>query len=126
MKRFAPMLLLALPFVVALVPEAAHPTRAIDVTLSRHAFSPARVEVRLGERVRLNVTSVDGTHGVQVKALGLNAVVRDGKTVTVELTPTEAGTFEIECSEYCGRGHGRMRARLIVTRDTSTQIRGER
>ena len=118
MKRFAPTLLLALPFVVALVPEAAHSTMAIDVTLSRHAFSPDRVEVRLGERVRLNVTSVDGTHGFQVKALGLNAVIRDGKTVTVELTPREAGTFEITCSEYCGRDHRRMRARLIVTPGT--------
>ena len=118
MKRFAPTLLLALPFVVALAPEAARSTRTIDVTLSRYAFSPDRIEVGLGERVRLNVTSVDGTHGFQVKALALNARIRDGKTVTVELTPKEAGTFEIECSEYCGRGHGRMRARLIVTPGT--------
>jgi heme/copper-type cytochrome/quinol oxidase subunit 2 len=35
--------------------------------------------------------------------------------VTVELTPTEIGTFEISCSTYCGRGHGRMKASLIVT-----------
>jgi len=35
--------------------------------------------------------------------------------MTVELTPKEAGTFEITCSEYCGSGHGRMKAWLIVT-----------
>jgi heme/copper-type cytochrome/quinol oxidase subunit 2 len=39
----------------------------------------------------------------------------DGRTVTVELTPTEVGTFGIICSKYCGRGHGRMKALLIVT-----------
>jgi len=45
------------------VHEAAHSTRTIDVKLSRYAFSAERIEVRLGEPVRLNVVSVDGTHG---------------------------------------------------------------
>jgi len=115
MKRFAPTLLLALPFVVALAPQAADSTPTIDVTLSRYAFSPERIEVLLGERVRLNVVSADATHGFRVKELGLNArIPADGRTVTVELTPKEAGTFEINCSEYCGTGHRRMRAWLIV------------
>jgi heme/copper-type cytochrome/quinol oxidase subunit 2 len=51
-----------------------------------------------------------------VKALGLNTgIPADGRAVIVELTPTKAGTFEINCSTYCGRGHGRMKASLIVT-----------
>jgi cytochrome c oxidase subunit II len=115
-KRFGPMLFLALPFLVALAPEAVDSTRTIDVTVSRYAFSPERIEVQLGERVRLNVVSVDVTHGFQVKALGLNASVpAGGRTVTLELTPMEIGTFEINCSKYCGRGHGRMKASLVVT-----------
>src|SRR5512134_2485958 len=67
MKRFGPALLLALPFVVVLAPHAADPTRTIDITLSRHAFSPQRIEVLLGEPVRLNLVSADGTHGFQVR-----------------------------------------------------------
>jgi cytochrome c oxidase subunit 2 len=114
--RFGPMLLLALPFLVALVPEAVDTTRTIDVTVSRYAFSPERIEVRVGERIRLNVVSVDGTHGFQVKALGLNAAIpAGGRTVPPELTPREVGTFAINCSEYCGRGHRSMQASLIVT-----------
>ena len=67
------------------------------VTVSRYAFSPERIEVRVGERVWLNVVSVDGAHGFQVKALGLNAgIPADGRTLTVELTPKEVGTFEIQ------------------------------
>src|SRR5688572_1373021 len=112
------MLLLALPFVVALALEAG-PIRTIDVTLSRYAFSPERIEVRVGEVVRLNVVSADGTHGFQVKELGLNAQIpAGGKPVTIELTAREAGTFRIRCSEYCGRGHGGMTATLIVTPGT--------
>jgi cytochrome c oxidase subunit 2 len=118
MKRFAPTLLLALPIVVALAPSAAA-TRTIDVRLSRYAFSPERIVLRLGERVSLNLVSVDGAHGFQVKELGLNArIPAGGRTVTVELTPKEAGTFEIKCSEYCGSGHGRMKGWLIVTSGT--------
>jgi cytochrome c oxidase subunit 2 len=118
MKRFAPTLLLAIPFVVGLAPQAMDTTRTIEVTLSRFTFSPERIEVPLGERVRLSIVSTDGTHGFQVKALGLNArVPGGGKRTAVDLTPKEAGTFEITCSEYCGSGHRRMRASLIVTPD---------
>jgi heme/copper-type cytochrome/quinol oxidase subunit 2 len=94
-------LLLTIPFVGAQAPVPAEPTRNIDVTLSRYAFSPERIEVRLGERVWLNVVSVDGAHGFQVKELGLNALTpARGRTVRVELTAKEVGTFQIACSEY--------------------------
>lgn len=90
--------------------------RTVDVALSRYAFSPERIEVRVGEPIRLNIVSTDGTHGFQVKALGLNVRIppRAG-AVTVDLTPREAGTYRIGCSEYCGSGHSRMQGWLIVT-----------
>ena len=116
MKRFASMLLLACPLVVTLALEAAVSARTIDIRLSRHGFSPERIEVRLGERVRLNVASIDGTHGFRVRALGLNArIPDDGRTVTLLLTPRETGTFQITCSESCESGHSRMTDSLVVT-----------
>jgi cytochrome c oxidase subunit II len=115
-KRIGPTLLLALPFLVATVPEVVDSTRAVDVTVSRYEFSPKRIEVRAGERIRLNVVSVDGTHGFRVKGLGLKvSIPASGKTVPLEFTPTEVGKFAIDCSEYCGRGHRSMQALLIVT-----------
>src|SRR5687767_10960422 len=119
LRLFRPTLLLALPFAVALAPQAADSTRTIDVTLSRYTFSPERIEVVLGEPVRLNVVSADGTHGFRVKELGLNVrIPPGGKTVTVELTPKKAGVFTITCSEYCGSGHTRMKGSLVVTPGT--------
>ena len=115
MKRFLPTLLLALPFIVALAPAVADSPRTIEITLSRYAFSPAQIQVGLGERVRLNVTSIDGEHGFQVKQLGVDVAIPAGRTVMLDLMPTEAGIFEIQCSGYCGRGHRRMKARLVVT-----------
>ena len=116
MKRLVTTLLLAFFVLVAPPPEAADSIRTIDVTLARYTFSPERIEVRLGERVRLNVVSMDGAHGFRLEELGLNArIPAGGKSVTVALTPKQAGTFAISCSEYCGIGHGRMKAWLIVT-----------
>ena len=106
-----------LTLLVALV--QARPTdsiRTVDVALSRYAFSPERIEVRVGEPVRLHIFSTDGTHGFQVKALGLNVRIPAHATaVTVDLTPREAGSYRISCSEFCGSGHSRMQAWLIVT-----------
>jgi cytochrome c oxidase subunit II len=102
-------------FVLGVRGRATDSARTVDVVLSRYAFAPERIEARVGEPLRLNVVSVDGTHGFQVKALGLNVrIPARGKPVTIELTPREAGTFRIGCSEYCGSGHSRMQAWLIV------------
>ena len=115
-KRFGPTLLLALPFLVTLIPEAIDSTRTIDVTVSRYTFSPERIEVRVGERLRLNVVSVDGASGFHVKALGLNAAIpASRRAVTLELTPREVGTFTISCSGHCGGGRRCTEASLIVT-----------
>ena len=109
--------MLLLPVLLALVQvRTTDPIRTVDVALSRYAFSPERIEVHVGEPVRLNVVSTDGTHGFEVKALGLK--VRGPKrdaAVTVDLTPREAGKYRISCSEYCGTGHSRMQAWLIVS-----------
>lgn len=108
---------LLLPVLIAVVEaRTTDGIRTVDVTLSRFAFSPQRIEARVGEPIRLNVVSTDGTHGFQVKALRLNVRVPAGGTVaTLDLTPAEAGTFRINCSEYCGSGHGQMEAWLIVS-----------
>jgi len=114
-KRYLARLVLALPFLVAMAPAMADAPRTIDVAVSRYAFTPEKIEMRVGERVRLNVRSMDRGHGFQVKELGLDAQVPSRGMVTVDVMPTEAGTFEVACSDYCGPGHMRMRARIVVS-----------
>jgi len=120
-NRYLATLLLVLPFIVAMVPAFADSTRTIDATLSRDAFSPARIEARRGEKMRLNVTATDGVQGFQIKELGLDARIPAGATaVMLDFTPSEAGTFEITCGKYCGGNHGHgnaTRAWLVVTRE---------
>ena len=92
----------------------------VRVELSRYRFEPERIELPLGERVRLLLTSTDVDHGFAVPELGLSVRVPAGaEAVVVELTPDRVGTFEVSCSEFCGSGHAQMRGAIVVHGDGS-------
>jgi cytochrome c oxidase subunit II len=89
--------------------------REIDVVARRFAFEPARIEVAVGERVRLRVVSADGVHGLEIKKFKVKKEIPRGTTpVIIEFTASEAGEFPILCSEYCGDGHENMQGQLVV------------
>jgi heme/copper-type cytochrome/quinol oxidase subunit 2 len=90
--------------------------RRFEVTASRYRFEPDRIEVRLGEVVELVLRSADTDHGLAIKAYRVKvAIPKGGETVGVSFVASRAGTFPIECSEYCGSGHKTMRGELVVT-----------
>lgn len=90
--------------------------REIPVTVRRYAFEPARIEVGVGERIRLLVVSADGPHGVEIEKFDVKKEVPRGtRPVAIEFTASEAGEFPILCSEYCGDGHKDMKGQLVVT-----------
>jgi len=100
--------------------------REIDVVARRFAFEPARIEVAVGERVRLRVVSADGVHGFEIKKFKVKKEIPRGTTpVIIEFTASEAGEFPILCSEYCGDGHEDMQGQLVVlTRDVqNTEVK---
>jgi cytochrome c oxidase subunit II len=100
--------------------------REIDVVARRFAFEPARIEVAVGERVRLRVVSADGVHGLEIKKFKVKKEIPRGTTpVIIEFTASEAGEFPILCSEYCGDGHEDMQGQLVVlTRDVqNTEVK---
>ena len=110
--------------VIGLVPalvssSAAQAPSRFEVTASRYAFEPARVEVRQGDVVELVLRSADTDHGLAIKAYAVKvAIPRGGETVGVSFVASQPGTFPIECSEYCGSGHKRMRGELVVVERT--------
>lgn len=102
------------------------PPREIEVVARRFAFEPARIEVAVGERVRLRVVSADGVHGLEIKKFKVKKEIPRGTTpVIIEFTASEAGEFPILCSEYCGDGHEDMQGQLVVlTRDVqNTEVK---
>ena len=90
--------------------------RRIEVTASKYKFEPDRIEVREGDHVVLDVRSADTEHGIAIKKLDVKAAIpKGGAPVRVEFDATRPGTYQITCSEYCGKGHSRMKATLVVT-----------
>jgi cytochrome c oxidase subunit 2 len=94
--------------------EAA-PVRRIEIAASRYVFEPAVVEVRRGETVEIVARSKDTDHGLAIKALGVKlAIPKGGAAASATFVADKAGRFPIECSEYCGSGHKRMKGELVV------------
>ena len=107
------MLSLTLAFLL-LAPAAEG--RRFEVTASKFKFEPARIEVHEGDHVVLDVRSADTEHGIAIKKLSVKAAIpKGGEPVRVEFDATRPGIYEITCSEYCGKGHSRMKATLVVT-----------
>ena len=66
------------------------------------------LHVPLGERVRLNVTSLDAIHSFWVPAFGVKQDAVPGHVTTIYVTVTAAGDYGGMCAELCGLGHTGM------------------
>lgn len=117
MKRPGPGVAVAATLALALAAAAhAQAPRTIDVTASGFKFEPEVIQVVEGERVVLRARSADGKgHGIAIKEMKVKAALpKTGEVVPIEVTAGKPGTYTIACSVYCGRGHSRMKARLVV------------
>lgn len=95
-------------------PQADQP-RVVEVVVKRFAFEPATIEAFEGERLRVLVRSADGPHGFEIKRFKVSKEIPRGtEPVTIEFTASEAGTFPILCSLFCGDGHADMKGALVV------------
>jgi cytochrome c oxidase subunit II len=99
----------------AFAATAAKPERVIHITAKRFEFAPATIELKLGEPVILEITTLDRKHGMKSPELGLDAVIMPGKPTRVRLVPDKAGTFSFHCSVFCGSGHEDMAGQIVVT-----------
>lgn len=96
-------------------PATASAPVVVEVVARRFAFEPDSIEVVEGSRVRLVVRSRDGVHGLAIKRFRVEQKIpRGGEPITIEFVASEAGTFPILCSEYCGTGHDDMKGTLVV------------
>ena len=88
--------------------------REFKMTAKKYDFSPNEIRVKQGDRVKLTITALDHTHGIEIKAFHVKQKLTKGTPTTVEFVASEKGTFEFHCSEFCGFGHRGMKGTLIV------------
>ena len=88
--------------------------RVVEVAARQFEFEPATNTVQQGEKVRLEVTSQDVTHGIGIEDFGIDQMLPPNETKTVTFTAGEPGTHHFHCSVFCGPGHNRMHGEIVV------------
>jgi cytochrome c oxidase subunit 2 len=68
----------------------------------------------LGETVRISLTSNDTIHAFWVPEFLYKHDAIPGHTFEFDVTPTEAGTFQGHCAEFCGLNHAYMNFKVQV------------
>jgi len=73
------------------------------------------LQLEKGQTYQLHLSSADVSHGFSLQPTNLNLMVLPGYDYVIQLTPTEAGDFNVICNEYCFYGHHTMIGKIIVT-----------
>ena len=75
----------------------------------------------VGRPVIVELSSKDVIHSFGIPAMRVKQDVIPGLRTSAWFTPTQAGTFEVACSQLCGVGHYRMRAEITVETNDAFQ-----
>jgi cytochrome c oxidase subunit II len=71
-------------------------------------FETTALMLPVNKPIQFNVTSLDVIHSFWAYQLGVKADANPGVNNVAFTTPTQLGTFKVECAELCGLWHGAM------------------
>jgi polyferredoxin/plastocyanin len=117
-KTWVTILLVGLASVVLFAPLPLHAGQQSEHYLTLEArsfaFEPAVIQVNQGDRVILELNSVDVTHGVYIDGYEVEAVSEPGHKGRLDFVADRVGKFKYRCSLACGPLHPFMIGELIV------------
>jgi cytochrome c oxidase subunit II len=85
----------------------------------------AQLVLPVNQKIQFHVTSLDVTHAFWFFALGVKADAVPLNDNVFTATPTQTGTFRVQCGELCGLWHGNMAdntAMVVSSSDFATWI----
>jgi len=86
----------------------------ISMEAKKFEFIPSTIEVNQGDTVRITAVSTDVDHGLAIDEYGIREKLLPNEPATFEFVADKTGEFIYYCSVFCGKGHGKMRGKLIV------------
>jgi len=98
-----------------LLAAAVSKENVIQVTAERFKFTPAVIQLKVGEPVVLELTSLDRKHGFQVPDLKIDETIEPGKVTRIRIVPDKPATYDLHCSVFCGSGHEEMAGQIVVS-----------
>ena len=103
---------------LAVAPRAARPVPAHECTVTANdfAFSPARLDVKQNEIVRIAFHAVDIPHTFAIDEYRINKRAAIGQTIVFEFVADKVGTFPIYCSLTADERCRRMKGELVVVK----------
>lgn len=91
------------------------PVKEITLKASNWLFEPSEIRVKEGDRVKITLEGISGTHAITLPDFGVKSkTIGMGETTTVEFVADKKGIFSFKCSVFCGEGHPDMKGDLIV------------
>lgn len=72
------------------------------------------LHIPVGKPVKLVMMSKDVLHSFYIPAARIKADVLPDRYTEQWFQPIKAGMFQVQCTEYCGKGHSEMNARVFV------------
>lgn len=72
------------------------------------------LRIPTGKPVKLLLTSTDVIHSFYLPAFRIKQDAVPGMTTSLWLQPTEVGTYDVLCAQYCGLRHSDMLSKVIV------------
>ncbi len=89
---------------------------------------PAEMVLPVDEPVKITLTSRDVIHSFFVPDLLFKRDAIPGRTTTFEFTPTQLGTFQAQCAEFCGLWHSKMTfdVKVVSSLDYQAWIKQQR
>jgi cytochrome c oxidase subunit 2 len=74
----------------------------------------AELRVPIGKPVNLSLTSEDVIHGFYAPAFRIKQDVVPGMVNHLWFQPTQVGSFDVLCTQYCGLQHAKMATQIVV------------
>lgn len=95
------------------MPVVRPPPGDVWLRAERWRFYPV-LELEAGREYRLHVASADVPHAIVLN--GVERPLPPGLVQILPLTPTDEVVMTLQCSEYCGLPHTRMRGKIVVVK----------
>jgi cytochrome c oxidase subunit 2 len=91
-----------------------HPGEDAELDTADDIYTTDDLYVQNDRTYHFQLTSRDVLHDFSVPTFRLKQDAVPGRTITGWFHPTRAGTYDIQCAEICGIGHGVMAGRINV------------
>lgn len=84
-------------------------------------INSTELAVPVGRAVRLTMSSQDVIHSFYVPAFRIKRDVLPNRYTVLWFEPTQVGTYDVFCAEYCGTSHSKMLTQIKVMSESDYQ-----